>query len=328
MKKSFTIHDLPKSEELRGRITKPKTKQEWFNFLVENKAYPYFSSKGKVYFVRIERQEWKERQFLEIIQKAAKVLNLKTKEDCQLLRQKIKKELEKRHEYKPAIKKWSKYERPRERLIKYGVDKLSDIELLAILLRMGTIKKSAIDLAREIFGKYKNSFRKLDSVSIAELNQIKGVNTAKIAQIKAALEIGKRFLREKAENKKKVKTSQEIVDYYKPYLRDLKKEVFKVILLDGRNRIIKDVHLSEGSLNSSIIDPKQVIKEAIQESASALIFIHNHPSGESEPTKEDIKITNHLIQICNLMGLKILDHIIIGDNNYTSFLDKGLIKEN
>lgn len=100
------------------------------------------------------------------------------------------------------------------------------------------------------------------------------------------------------------------------------------MLLNGRNKFIDDVTISEGGLNDSIVKPKDVIKEAIKKSASALIFIHNHPSGESEPTKEDIAITNHLIKVCDLVGLRVLDHIIIGDNNYTSFLERGLIKGN
>jgi len=238
--------------------------------------------------------------------------------------------MKKEIKYKPTIKDWPEDERPRERLIKFGPDKLSDTELLAIILRTGEgkseEKSSAIDLARKLKMKF-GSFRDLDSVSISELCKIKGIGMLKAAEIKAALEIGKRFLRQKSEIRKRIRTNKDVVDYYKAYLRDMKKEIFKVMLLDGRNKIIKDITLSEGSLNSSIVDPKEIIKEAVRESASALIFVHNHPSGESEPTKEDIEITNRLIKACDLVGLRVLDHIIIGNDNYTSFLDKGLIKE-
>jgi len=141
------------------------------------------------------------------------------------------------------------------------------------------------------------------------------------------LEIGKRFLRQKTEPQKKIETVEDVVNYYKPYLRDLKKEVFKVMLLDGRNNILKDVTISEGSLSASVVHPREVIKEATKESASAVIFVHNHPSGESKPTESDIEITNRLFQACDLVGIRVLDHIILGADDYTSFVDEGLIKE-
>lgn len=331
---SFTIHDLSKSEELVGCLTKPKTKQEWFNFLVENKAYPCFSPKGKVYFIQVEKQGWRENRFLEIIKRATKALNLETKEDCQLLRRKIREELEKRHEYRLAVKKWSKYERPRERLIKYGVDKLSNAELLAILLRTGLVKKNVIELSQEILQKYGDSFRKLDTASTEELEQIKGLGIAKIAQVKAALEISKRLSREKfSAPQKKFKTAQDIVEFCFPYMKDLKKEVFKVLLLDGGNRLLKEVDISVGSLTGTIIHPREVfnpvLKYAIKEQAASIILVHNHPSGNPKPSERDIKITNRLIRASEIIGIKILDHVIIGDNkdNWTSFVEQGLIKE-
>ena len=224
------------------------------------------------------------------------------------------------------IKNWPENERPRERLAKYGAKTLSDSQLLAILLRTGNRNKNAVDLARNLLSHF-GGLRALDSISFSELCSIKGIGLAKATQIKAALEIGKRFLRQKTENNKRIKTVEDVVNYYKPYLRDLKKEVFKVMLLDGRNKMLKDVTISQGSLTASVVHPREVIKEAIKESAAALIFVHNHPSGESKPTKEDIEITHRLIKACDLVGLRVLDHIIIGNDNYTSFLDKGLIKE-
>jgi DNA repair protein RadC len=235
--------------------------------------------------------------------------------------------VKKSNKYKPTIKDWPEDERPRERLIKQGSDNLSDTELLAIILRTGEWHEgdSAIDLGRKLIVRF-GSLRQLDSASISELSQIRGIGVLKAAEIKAALEIGKRLIKQKSESKKKVESSEDVVNYYAPYLRDLKKEVFKVMLLDGRNKLISDLTISEGGLNSSTVDTKVVLKESVKESASALIFVHNHPSGESEPTEADIRITNHLIQACELVGLKVLDHIIIGNDNYTSFLEKGLIK--
>ena len=232
----------------------------------------------------------------------------------------------KERKYPKAIYNWPEDERPRERLIKFGADKLSDTELLAILLRLGSEGQSAVDMARDIIKKF-GTFRNIDTKSITELKKIKGLGTAKIAQIKAAIEIGKRFLKEKSLSKIKVKTTKDIVDYFMPYMRDAKKEVFKAILLDGKNKIIKDVTISEGTLNKGIVHPREVIKEAITESASALILLHNHPSGESEPSQEDIEITNRLISACELVGIRVLDHVILGDNKYYSFYNEGLIKE-
>jgi len=221
---------------------------------------------------------------------------------------------------------WPEDERPRERLVKYGSENLSDAQLLAILLRTGLQNTSAVELARNII-KHFEDLTSLEAASISELCSIKGISTAKAVQIKAGLEIGKRSLSRKKPIQKKFKSSKEIADYYMPYLKNLKKEIFKVVLLNGRNKFIKDVTISQGSLNASLVHPREIIKEAIKESASALIFIHNHPSGEPKPTKSDMEITNRLIKACDLVGLRVLDHIIIGDNKYVSFLDKGLIKE-
>ena len=130
-----------------------------------------------------------------------------------------------------------------------------------------------------------------------------------------------------AENLSPAKLLAIILNYYKPYLRDLKKEVFKVMLLDGRNKIVNDITISEGSLTASVVHPREVIKEAIKESAAAVIFVHNHPSGEPKPSEEDVEITNRLVQACDLVGIRVLDHVIIGGDGYMSFVDAGLMKE-
>jgi DNA repair protein RadC len=231
----------------------------------------------------------------------------------------------KEKKYSKAIYNWPEDERPRERLLKFGADKLSDTELLAILLRVGSSGKSAVDMARELIKEF-GTFRNIESKSFAELKR-KGLGIAKIAQIKSAIEIGKRFLKEKSLTKIKITTSKDLVDYFAPYMRDMKKEIFKAVLLDGKNKIIKDVTISEGTLTKSIVHPREVIKEAVTESSAALVLIHNHPSGEPQPSQDDIEITNRIISACELVGIKVLDHIIIGDNNYFSFYNEGLIKE-
>lgn len=231
-------------------------------------------------------------------------------------------------EYRVAIKDWPEDDRPRERLMKHGAESLSDVQLLAIIIRSGdgVEKTSAVDLARVLIDHF-GSFRALDSISVSELRSVKGIGLAKAAQIKAALEIGKRFLRQKTDTRKAIKTGVDIVDYYRPYMRDLKKEVFKVALLDGKNKMIRDVTVSEGSLTASIVHPREVIKEAIKESAAAIILAHNHPSGDPTPSKDDIEITNRLVDACTIVGIRVLDHIVLGDDKHYSFLEEGLIKE-
>lgn len=232
----------------------------------------------------------------------------------------------KKKKYPRSIHNWPEDERPRERLIKLGADKLSDTELLAILLRLGSKGHSAVDMARALINQFV-TFRNIDTKSFTELKKINGLGIAKIAQVKAAIEIGKRFLKEKSLSKIKIKTTKDIADYFMPYMRDTKREIFKAVLLDGKNKIIKDVTISEGTLNKGIVHPREVIKEAITEAASALILLHNHPSGEPKPSQEDIEITNRLISACEVVGIRVLDHVILGDDRYYSFFDEGLIRE-
>ncbi len=167
----------------------------------------------------------------------------------------------KEKKYPKAIINWPEDERPRERLLKFGAENLSNTELLAILLRVGSNGKSAIDMARELMNEYQ-TFRNIDSKSFAELKR-KGLGIAKIAQIKAAIEIGKWIHNEKSLTKVKVETSTDIVNYFMPYLKDMKKEIFKAVLLDGKNKIIKDVTLSEGTLTKSIVLRERLQKEQL-----------------------------------------------------------------
>jgi len=232
--------------------------------------------------------------------------------------------------YPTTIPKWPEAERPREKLIKLGADNLSDAELLAIILRIGGRKRTALDLARYLLKEF-GGFRNLDSLTISELKKIKGIGTAKAAQIKATLAIGKRFLKEPKGPQKKIRTADDVVEYCAerliPYMRDRKQEVFKAILLDGKNKVLKDITVSVGSLTASIVHPREVLKEAIAESAASMILVHNHPSGETEPSEEDINLTERLISASDMVGIRVLDHIILGENTYFSFLKKGLIKE-
>jgi len=225
-----------------------------------------------------------------------------------------------------TVKDWPDEERPRERLVKHGVECLTDAELLGIILVKGYQGKTSVEAAKDLLSETK-SLRKLDSLSYPEMSSVKGIGLAKFAQIKAALEIGKRLLRETNLPKKKIHSASDLVNYYEPCMRGLKKEKFKAILLDVKNKIIKDIDISVGSLTESIVHPREVLKEIIKESAASVIFLHNHPSGESNPSKNDLDITDRLVEACNIIGIKVLDHIILGEDNYFSFAQEGLLKK-
>lgn len=223
-----------------------------------------------------------------------------------------------------TVKDWPDEERPRERLVKYGVEYLTDAELLGIILVSGYQGKTSVELAKDLLSETK-TLRKLDALSFTEVKSFKGIGLAKFAQIKAAMEIGKRLLRETSLPKKKVHNAVDLVNYYGPCMRDLKKEKFKAILLDVKNKIIRDIEISEGSLTESIVHPREVLKEIIKESAASVIFLHNHPSGESNPSKNDLDTTERLVKACNIIGVKVLDHIILGEDNHFSFAQEGLL---
>ena len=223
-----------------------------------------------------------------------------------------------------TVKDWPAKERPRERLIRHGAKTLTDAELLGIIMVKGLKGKNSIEIAKDLISQTR-TLRKLDTLSYSEMTAVKGIGAAKFAQIKAALEIGKRLFQEKNPIWKKIYNAGDVADYYKPYLRDLKKEVFMLILLDIKNKIIKDVIISEGSLTESLVHPREVLNEIVRESAASVIFLHNHPSGESKPSHKDLEITKRLVEACKIIGVQVLDHIIIGDGNYTSFAQEGLM---
>jgi len=225
-----------------------------------------------------------------------------------------------------TVKDWPDEERPRERLVEHGVDYLTDAELLGIILVKGYQGKTSVEVAKDLLSETKG-LRKLDSLSYPEMSSIKGIGLAKFAQIKAALEIGMRLLKETNLPKKKIHNAADLANYYRPCMRDLKKEKFKVIMLDIRNKIIKDIDISVGSLTESIVHPREVLKEIIKESAASVIFLHNHPSGESNPSKNDLDITERLSGACEMVGVKVLDHIILGEDNHFSFAQEGLLKK-
>ena len=215
-------------------------------------------------------------------------------------------------------------DRPTEKLLKKGASFLSDSELLGILLLKGTKEKTTVDLARELLKKY-NNLPNLSSRHISELSSFKGIGPAKAAIIAAAFELGKRAQAHHKSQKIRFKSSRQIARHYIPLMMRLKKEVFKVALLNGANRFIKDITISEGILNASLVHPREVFREVILEPASGIILIHNHPCGDLEPSMEDIRITKRLVAAGRLFGIKVLDHVIICGEKYKSLADEGIL---
>lgn len=222
-----------------------------------------------------------------------------------------------------SVKQWPENERPRERLIAHGPAGLSDAQLLAIIIRNGRPGRSNVDLGRELLERF-GSLAGIGQAGISELCEVPGIGKAKAAEIKAAIEIGRRYQKPSLSGAS-LCSSSDVVEYYRPRMKDLKKEVFKCALLDTKNRIIRDEEVSVGSLSASIVHPRDTFKAAIRESAAAVIFIHNHPSGDTRPSQEDILLTKRLVQAGEVLGIQVLDHIIIGDGLHFSFRDNGLM---
>lgn len=224
-----------------------------------------------------------------------------------------------------GIKSWPEDDRPREKLLKKGAGALSNSELLAILLRTGVKGNSAIDLARQIIDKY-GTFRNMIHTDMREWKEFKGMGPAKIAQIQAALEIGRRFRDvEVRSSKQKIASANEVVSIIMPQMRDLKTEVFKVVYLNSNNRIIDISDAATGTVNHAMPIVREIIHAALQKFAAAIICVHNHPSANITPSPEDKKFTQELSAAGKLMDIKVLDHIIIGDGNYFSFADEGMM---
>jgi DNA repair protein RadC len=222
-----------------------------------------------------------------------------------------------------SIKQWPEGERPRERLLKYGPDKLSTAQLLAIILRTGSGKKSAIDLAMEILNQFR-TLKNIERAKVVEFSSIKGMGDAKIAQLKAAFEIGRRLIEEPRKKGPVFSSAEEVYKYFYR-LKDVQKEEFHCALLDAKNRLLRAFRITEGTLTNSLIHPREAFKDAIRESAVSVIFVHNHPSGDPTPSKEDILMTERLVKTGEIIGIKVLDHVIIGENHYVSLKEKGYI---
>ncbi|HHV27486.1 JAB domain-containing protein [Anaerosalibacter bizertensis] len=224
-----------------------------------------------------------------------------------------------------TIKDMPLNERPREKLYKYGAKSLSNAELIAVIIRTGSRSDTAIELAQRLISIDKRGIGFLSEASFEELTSVKGIGKCKAAQIISAIELGKRIAAQGGEDKVKVTSPVDIVGLIMEEMRYLKKEHFRIAILDTKNHIIAIEEISIGNLNSSIVHPREVFNIAIRRTANSIILIHNHPSGDPTPSREDINITNRLIEAGNIIGIKVLDHIIIGDNRYLSFRERNII---
>jgi DNA repair protein RadC len=225
---------------------------------------------------------------------------------------------------KKGISSWPEQERPREILLSRGAQGLSDAQLLAIVLRVGRQDSSAVDVARDLLTQL-SGLQGLANRGLEELCAIRGIGPAKAAQILAAVELGKRALATPLTKGQRIQGSQHIFQHYYPKLRDLRHEVFKAVLLDAKHIIIRDFTVSKGSLTVSIVHPREVFNVAVRESAAAIIFVHNHPSGDPRPSEEDHALTQRLIAAGEILGIRVLDHVVIGDGKYVSFADEGFL---
>ena len=215
-------------------------------------------------------------------------------------------------------------ERPRERLQKFGVEALSAQEILALILGRGIAGESVMITAQRLLSQFGN-LKGIASASVEELSQVKGIGIAKASQLKAAFELTNR-LEDYSEsgNKPLVKTPDDVVGVVRSRLRGKKKEHFLALLLDTRSQLIKVSEISIGSLDTSIVHPREVFKEAISASAASVVFAHNHPSGDPEASEDDIELTKRLAKAGEIVGIDVLDHIIIGDKKYLSLKREGL----
>ena len=226
-----------------------------------------------------------------------------------------------------TIKQWAEDDRPREKMLNKGVGALSNAELLAILIGSGTQTKTAVDLAKRLLQKYSNDLFELGKVSPNELaKQVKGIGKAKAVAISAALELGKRRRLLLPKELESIKSSTSVAEEFYPIMSDLAHEEFWVLLLNKANKQIGKYKISSGGISSTIVDSRIILKYAIENLASNVVLVHNHPSGSLSPSRDDIELTKKIIMGCKALDIIVLDHIIIGQNKYYSFSDEGLLR--
>jgi DNA repair protein RadC len=223
-----------------------------------------------------------------------------------------------------VIESWPEDDRPRERLYSNGPGALADAELLALQLGSGMRGRSAIDVAREVLATY-GSLAEVASREVAELAEVRGIGPVKAARLVAAFELTRRLRARTPGQRVILSGPEEVYAAFAPLMEDLKREVFRIALLDAQNGLLRDRIVSEGTLSASLVHPREVFKPAILESAASVILLHNHPSGDPTPSREDVRLTRQLADCARLLDLRIHDHVIIGRGRFISFAQKGII---
>lgn len=220
------------------------------------------------------------------------------------------------------MKDFPKEERPRERFIQYGAESLSNQELIALVLRTGTKEASVLTLAQRVLSHFGN-LRMLKEATLEELTKINGIGPAKAIQLLTSIELGRRIVSTTAEERYVIRSPEDGANYVMEEMRFLRQEHFVCLYLNTKNQVIHKQTVFIGSLNSSIVHPREVFREALRRSAASIICLHNHPSGDPTPSREDIEVTKRLSECGKLIGIEVLDHIIIGDKRYVSLKEKG-----
>lgn len=226
--------------------------------------------------------------------------------------------------YHARIKDWPAGERPREKLLRHGPSALTDAELLALIIRSGTGRATAIDIAKKICRDH-GSLPSIAKMTAPELMRLRGIGEAKAVELVAAFEIGRRVEGAPAEERTVIRSPEDVARIMGPLLRDLPAEQFHVLVLDARNGLKHMQEVTSGTLNASLAHPREVFKVAIDRGGAAVIVVHNHPSGNLEPSREDLEITRRLVDAGNVIDIRLHDHIIIAGNGYTSLADRGVV---
>lgn len=224
------------------------------------------------------------------------------------------------------IKEWPARERPRERLRGVGAAALSSRELVAILIGSGTEGRSAIAVAGDLLHRFEGSLRRLGTATPAELQRVDGIGPAVSARLASALELGRRLAREGPAERSRIRGPGDVYERCAPALRDLMHEEFRVLLLNTQHAVTRELVVTRGILDASVVHPREVFKPAVVESAAALILVHNHPSGDPAPSPEDRAITRQLADAGRVLGIPVLDHVIVGDARYVSMAETGIIE--
>jgi len=224
-----------------------------------------------------------------------------------------------------TIKEWALDDRPREKMMSKGVSALSDVELMAILIGTGTKNETAVGLSQRVLTKVGNNLNELGKLGLKELTDIKGIGKAKAVKIMAALELGRRRKSTEVLHKKQITSSMDVIELFQPMLADLPHEEFWILLLNRNNRIIDRVRISEGGFTATVVDVRKLMKTALEHNALGIILCHNHPSGNHNPSDDDVNITQKVKAAATTFDIKLLDHIIVTGNQCFSMADNHMI---